>query len=261
MTKKFLFIYVLLITTIIIPCITTAQVFYDTFTTMRPWSPASGSWVIRGGRLTQQDSSEKLARIDRAVPQQEIYEIEFSIQYRGGGYKSMQDLRRGIFHAGFGIHIGADNPLEEASWGNEDSYLLWLNVDTRPEIRQTAPEHYGFRAQVYRSNTHTSMFLANAPAATPLSRFFSSKQLFSLDIIEATQAAGIYYTMQDAQRILSRPVVINIRVNTTSGEVSVRDPFMPVRYAFSVDPTVLRGRYVSLRTNSLAVSFDYFTLR
>ena len=103
---------------------------------MRGWTAGPGDWVVRGGRMVQQDAGEPLARADRMVTQQGEYELEFSIRYVDGGYSSMSDMQNGIYHAGFGIQIGVENPaLGRSSWGAGNSYLLWLNLDTRPSTR------------------------------------------------------------------------------------------------------------------------------
>ena len=115
-----------------------AQSVNDDFGSMRGWTAGPGDWVVRGGRMVQQDAGEPLARADRMVTQQGEYELEFSIRYVDGGYSSMSDMQNGIYHAGFGIQIGVENPaLGRSSWGAGNSYLLWLNLDTRPSTRAT----------------------------------------------------------------------------------------------------------------------------
>jgi hypothetical protein len=82
----------------------------------------------------------------------------------------------------------------------------------------------------------------------------------SVDIVQALRANGIEFSISDLGPYLSREVPVSIRVNTRTGEIGVKDPTAPVRYYFSVDPDMLDGEYVSLRTNSLAASFDDFTV-
>jgi hypothetical protein len=82
----------------------------------------------------------------------------------------------------------------------------------------------------------------------------------SIDIIAALAAWGVDLSVDDLARYLNQDVPVNIRVNTRTGRVGVLDPTAPVRFYFNVDPAVLRGNYVSLRTNGLAASFDYFTV-
>lgn len=240
-----------------------AQSVDDDFATMRGWTAGAGDWVVRGGRLMQQDASEPLARIDRRATQSGQYELEFTIRYVDGGYSSSNDLMSGIYHAGFGIHIGAENPvLGGESWGMGDSYLLWLNLDTRPETRRNSPEHFGFRAQVYRSRSNTEMALLRAPSLARdrvLSRYMVDDYV-SVDIVAALRDWGVDLEIDDIGRYLNVDVPINVRVNTRTGEIGVLDPTAPVRFYFNVDPAVLRGNYVALRTNGLAASFDYFEL-
>lgn len=241
-----------------------AQNVNDDFSSMRGWTGGPGDWVVRAGRLVQQDSDEVLARADRMVPAQSgEYEIEFTIRYVDGGYASMQDMAQGIYHAGFGIHIGVENPaLGRSSWGAGDSYLLWLNLDTRPETRRNAPEHYGLRAQVYRSTSNTAMTLMRDPALArdaELSRYIV-RDYMSIDLVAALRAWGVNFSINDLGRYLNSDVPINIRVNPRTGRVGVLDPTAPVRFYFNVDPAVLRGNYVSLRTNKLAASYNYFTV-
>lgn len=235
----------------------------DDFASMRGWTAGPGDWVVRGGRMIQQDASEAIARADRMVAQDGIYELEFTIRYVDGGYGSMQDMRDGVYHAGFGIHLGVENPaLGRAAWGSGDSYLLWLNLDTRPQTRRDHPEHFGFRAQVYRSTSNSAMSLlrdrsvANDPV---LSRYVVDDYM-SIDILAALRAWGVNLSINDIGRYLNRDVPINIRVNTRTGRVGVLDPTAPVRFYFNVDPDVLAGNYVSLRTNNLAASYNYFAV-
>jgi hypothetical protein len=240
-----------------------AQSVNDDFGSMRGWTEGAGDWVVRGGRMVQQDAGAPLARADRMVTQRGEYELEFSIRYVDGGYRNQADSENGIYHAGFGIHLGVENPaLGRASWGAGDSYLLWLNLDTRPETRRSHPEHYGFRAQVYRSTSNTAMALARDPAISrdPELRMYTVRDYMSIDIIAALAAWGVDLSVDDLARYLNQDVPVNIRVNTRTGRVGVLDPTAPVRFYFNVDPAVLRGNYVSLRTNGLAASFDYFTV-
>lgn len=240
-----------------------AQSVDDDFGSMRGWTGGPGDWVVRGGRMIQQDADEPIARADRMVSQSGIYELEFTIRYVDGGYDSMQDMRTGVYHAGFGIHIGVENPaLGRASWGAGDSYLLWLNLDTRPETRRNHPEHFGFRAQVYRSTSNSAMSLMRdaSIARDPVLSRYVEDDYMSIDILAALRAWGVNMSVNDIGRYLNRDVPINIRVNTRTGRVGVLDPTAPVRFYFNVDPDVLAGNYVSLRTNNLAASYNYFTV-
>ncbi len=240
-----------------------AQTVNDDFSSMRGWTAGPGDWVVRGGRLVQQDAGEPLARIDRRVNQGSSYELEFSIRYVDGGFRNQEEFMAGIYHAGFGIHLGVDNPaLGRRAWGSGESYLLWLNLDTRPETRRNNPEHYGFRAQVYHSTDNSTMRLARDPALRrdpELSRYVVDDYM-SIDIIRALRDWGVDLSIDDLAMVLNQDVPINIRVNPRTGEIGVLDPTAPIRFFFRVDPAVLRGNYVSLRTNKLAVSYPYFSV-
>lgn len=246
---------------LVISMVAVGQSVNDDFSSMRGWRSGAGDWVVRGGRLVQQDAQEPLARIDRRVDQANPYELEFAIRYVDGGARNQEDFANGIYHAGFGIHVGVDNPaLGRKAWGNGNSYLLWLNLDTRPQTRRDNPEHYGFRAQVYRSTSNTVMSLARDPALSrdpELSRYVV-RDYMSIDIIRALRDWGVNVTVDDLGNYLNTDVPINIRVNPRTGEIGVLDPTAPIRFYFQVDPAVLRGTYVSLRTNKLAASFPYF---
>ncbi|MFW5843143.1 MAG: hypothetical protein ACOCW6_04405, partial [Spirochaetota bacterium] len=61
-------------------------------------------------------------------------------------------------------------------------------------------------------------------------------------------------------KYLDRDVPVSIRVNTRTGEIGVKDPTAPIRFYFTVDPALVEGRYVSLRTNSLSASYDDFVV-
>ncbi|TVR68899.1 MAG: hypothetical protein EA427_09095 [Spirochaetaceae bacterium] len=240
-----------------------AQTVNDDFSSMRGWTAGAGDWVVRGGRLVQQNAQEPLARIDRRVNQGSPYELEFAIRYVDGGFRNQADFENGIYHAGFGIHLGVENPaLGRKAWGSGNSYLLWLNLDTRPETRRNRPEHYGFRAQLYRSTDNSTMSLARDPALRrdpELSRYVVDDYM-SIDIIRALRDWGVNASVHDLAMALDLDVPINIRVNPRTGEIGVLDPTAPIRFFFQVDPAVLRGDYVSLRTNKLAASFPYFTV-
>ncbi len=240
-----------------------AQSVNDDFSSMRNWTAGSGDWTVRAGRLVQQSTTAPMARVDRMVRQNQPYEMEFTIRYVDGGFQNQEDFENGIYHAGFGIHVGVDTPaLRGRSWGSGNSYLLWLNLDTREQTRRTNPEHYGFRAQVYRSRSNTNMTLLRDPALArdpELSQFVVSDYM-SIDLIAALRAWGVNVSIDDLAMALDVDVPINIRVNPQTGEIGVLDPTAPIRFWFQVDPAVLRGNYVSLRTNKLAASFDYFTV-
>lgn len=249
----------LLVALLCLPLVLFAQttVIEDDFSRMGSWVPGYGDWSVERGRLVQSSTAAGMARADREVPQNGLYQIDFTVRYVDGGYRSMQDYRDREFHAGFGIHLGvSDPPLRGKSWGNDESYLLWLNLDTRPAVRSSASQHYGFRAQVYESADHVTMDLMRS---SEMRNLFGDSRA-SVDLAAALQAAGVEFSVAELEPYLEREVPVSIRVNTRTGEIGVKDPTAPVRYYFSVDPAMLDGEYVSLRTNALAASFDDFTV-
>jgi hypothetical protein len=255
MKKVSVFVVVLLLFASLVYAQTVVE--RSSFSNMQGWRAGGGDWVTSGGRLVQRDPMVPLARIDKRVDARGVYQIDFDIRYVDGGYASEQDLRNGYYHAGFGVHVGVANPpLGRQAWGNGESYLLWLNLDTRPETRRNAPEHYGFRAQVYESVSHSQMDLWETASAR---RMFGSP-VMSIDLMEALRNYGVNLSVNDLMKYLNRDVPVSIRVNTRTGEIGVKDPTAPIRFYFNVDPALIRGRYVSLRTNSLSASYDDFTV-
>jgi hypothetical protein len=83
----------------------------------------------------------------------------------------------------------------------------------------------------------------------------------SVDLVRALEeVSGQRFAVSDLRPYLRRDIPVSIRVNTRTGEVGVKDPTAPIRFYFNVDPDMLDGDYVSLRTNALAASFDNFTV-
>lgn len=230
---------------VLLPIALSAQVIVqDDFATLGQWVPGHGDWGIRGGMLVQRNTTTGLARIDRMLPQSGEIEISFKVRYEAGGYEDERALMATQLHAGFGIHVGVESPaLRRTAWGAGNSYLLWLNLDTRTDVMRNHPEHYGFRGQVYHSTSNSVM------RVTPL----------NVDIMAELATAGITLTLADLQQFLDQLVPIRIRINYNTGRILVMDPTNPTLwFYFDVDPVVLRGNYISLRTNSLAVSFSDF---
>lgn len=226
------------------------------FATLDGWHIASGEWETDGTRLHQRSTTSRMARIDRQVPQEGVYEIRFNVRYEDGGFRTLEDLENQRFHAGFGVHVGLRDPLlGRESWGAGDGYLLWLNLDTRPETYANFPDHAGARAQVYRSENPVTMDLLSEPW---IRRVLGQSRL-SIDLIQAMEAAGLNVTVADVAPYLNQILPIRIRVDTRTGEVTIADPTAPIRYMVPLNPEVLRqGEYISLRTNSLAASFGNF---
>ena len=250
--KKVALIFAALL--LLLPLAVSAQVIVnDDFATLGEWVPGYGEWGIRGGMLVQRDTDTGLARIDRmvapsGVAQSGEFEVSFKVRYEAGGFKSQAALQAEQLHAGFGIHIGVENPpLGRVAWGAGNSYLLWLNLDTRVETAMNAREFLGFRAQVYRSTKNSGMALESA---------------YNVDILAALNAYGINMSLQDLAAFTEAPVQIKIRVNFDTGRIMVMDPTNPtIWFYFDVDRSVLRGNYISLRTNGLAASFSDFVIR
>ena len=230
---------------LLVPVVVSAQVIVaDDFMSLGEWVPGYGEWGIRGGMLIQRDTTTGLARADRRVPQTGEIEISFQVRYEAGGFEDQLALSTGQLHGGFGIHVGVENPpLRRVAWGAGTSFLLWLNLDTRLETMVDKPEHYGFRGQVYHSTSNSKMDV------TPL----------NVDIQHELALAGITLGLDDIEQFLGVLVPMKIRVNYDTGRIMVNDPTAPTLwFYFDVDPAVLRGNYMSLRTNSLAVSFADF---
>jgi len=250
--KKVALIFAALL--LLLPFAASAQVIVqDDFYTLGEWVPGYGEWGIRGGRLVQRDTNTGLARIDRMVaPDGYVttgeFEISFKVRYEAGGFESQAALLATQLHAGFGIHVGVENPpLGRVAWGAGNSYLLWLNLDTRTDTAMNARQHLGFRAQVYESTKNSEMALVDA---------------LNVDILAALNAYGYNVGLEDLEGFIQAPAEIRIRVNMSTGRIMVMDPTNPTLwFYFDVKPSVLRGNYVSLRTNSLAVSFSDFEIR
>jgi len=179
---------------------------------------ASGSWVLSGDRLFQNDANARLAKVNIRAPQSGPMIYEFNVRYE----KGIEDG-----HGGFGIHIFVDNVVNRASWGSGASYLLWLNYDDRP-ITRGIPA--GFSAQVYRSVSNSYMEL-----------------LESFDLNEF----AYLLTYENA----AYPVPVKIWADGNTGEVRVYDPTDPDYYWYFYIGRNIRGNWISLRTNGLSLSF------
>ena len=256
--RKTILIAIAAVILIAAPAFTQTVVERHNFTSMGQWVPGPGNWSVSGNRLHQNDPREPLARVDKRLAQHGTYQLDFNIRYADGGYRSVRDLQNEHLHAGFGVQVGVSNPpLRGKSWGLGESYLLWLNLDTRPETRREKPEHFGLRAQVYESKSNTNMDLMRSRELQAL----LGSPLVSIDIAEALyRELGFLIDVADVEPFLYRDVPISIRVNTRTGEIGVKDPTAPLRFFFSVDPAVLRGNYIALRTNGLAANFSDFVV-
>ncbi|MCF7913953.1 MAG: hypothetical protein K9L66_02170 [Spirochaetaceae bacterium] len=179
---------------------------------------AYGGWRIRNNRLYQQDTQEHLAKINFPAPQRGLMEYNFDVRYEAGGLSDRM--------GGFGIQLFVDDAHKGKSWGNGKSYLLWLNYDENPTYGKP-----GFRGQVYRSYSDTHM-----------------------ELLEGYDVALNPAVLTAENMQLKVPV--KIQVNGNTGLVKVWDPSRPGTYVrFYLDEAPKSGKYISLRTNSLAVSF------
>ena len=181
---------------------------------------AEGDWELLGNRLYQMDEVNPLAKVNIRIPQAGPMIYEFNVRYEGGA----ADL-----HGGFGIHVFADSVHPRKSWGNGNSYLLWLNYDNAP-VSKDIPK--GLSAQVYKSVSNTRMDLEQ-----------------SIDLNK--------YAYLLTNKNLSMTIPVKLVVDGTTGLVKVYSPMDPNYYVyFYVDSDkALKGDWIALRTNSLAVSF------
>ena len=194
-------------------------VFQQSFSGSSMLPKSHGDWEVKGGRLYQSDTEERLAKINVPAAQSGEMQYEFTVRYEGGGFDDLM--------GGFGIHVFVDNPWNGKSWGNGDSFLLWLNYDPAPSYGPT-----GFTAQVYKSTSATKMALVGQ---FDLNRYA--------------------YLLNASNLCLSIPA--RIKFNGANGSVWVEDPTLPgYGYRFSLGQALGTGGYVALRTNSLALSFD-----
>jgi len=190
------------------------------------FATGSGSWSFVGDRLFQNevDSNARLAKVNFRVPQSGPMIYEFNVRY-----EDIEDKT----HAGFGIHIFANNVVHHASWGSGTSYLLWLNYDENPIPGMGIPA--GLSAQVYRSYSNSRMELVES---IDLNHY--------LDLL----------TMEN----LAYAVPFRIWADGDTGEVRVYDPTDPdLRYFYyffiSEASLPLTGEWVSLRANGVRLSF------
>lgn len=182
---------------------------------------ASGNWSLVGARLYQNDTKAPLAKVNIKVPQNGAMVYDFNVRYEAGAEDG---------HAGFGIHLFADKVHTGKSWGNGNSYLLWLNYDEKP-LSKAIPK--GFSAQVYKSNTNSSMDLVQ-----------------SIDLNQFTYLLTPQNLMQ--------PLPIKLYMNGNNGEVRVYDPTNPNYYYYfyiNRKDVPMKGAWVSVRTNGGKFSF------
>jgi hypothetical protein len=207
-----------------------ASVFADTielsheFTSELDSNGEVGDWTIKNDRLYQNDTKERLAKINFQAPQRGTMEYRFTVRYEGGGIEDRM--------GGFGIHVFVNDPNAKRSWGNGTSYLLWVNYDPKATYGKK-----GFVAQVYES-----------------------KRAVEMPLLEDYQMKLDASMLQRDNLYLDIPV--RIQVNGNTGLVKVYDPRRDdYYYKFRLPEAPKRGKYVALRTNSLSVSFDDLEVR
>jgi hypothetical protein len=185
------------------------------------FTPRAGDWSLKENRIYQSDESAGAMLAHIALPQQGIMTYEFNVRYEGG---ALEDYK-----GGFGIHIYVNNPTNKNnSWGDGDSVLLWLNYDANPYLAEIPA---GLSAEVYHSSNNHVMDLAGAYSLNDFS----------------------YLLTDDVANLL---IPIKLKVNGYTGQAWITSPVDPsMVYTFNIGKKNLKGNYISLRTNSLAVSF------
>ncbi len=194
-------------------------VFQHSFSGSAMLPKSHGDWEVRGGRLYQSDTEEHLAKVNVPAAQSGEMQYEFNLRYEGGGFDDLM--------GGFGIHVFVNNPWDGMSWGNGESFLLWLNYDPDASYGSS-----GLAAQVYKSTSATRMALVG--------EFDLNRYAYLLNAKNAGYTAAV-----------------RIKINAANGSVWVEDPTLPgYGYRFSLGESLGTGGYVGFRTNSLALSFD-----
>jgi hypothetical protein len=134
-------------------------------------------------------------------------------------------------YGGFGFHIMVTNPSKARSWGDGVSGLLWLTWDK-------ANYGPGVFAQAYASSGPTQMGL------------YPPRDIKKGNYLGLPSA----YVRPEFLRVT---IPVKIIVDTKAGELKVYDPLdMNFFYRFKAAMPLKSGKYLALRTNSLAVRFD-----
>ena len=177
-----------------------------------------GNWEIKRGRLVQTDIKNPLAKINIKAEQNGNVMYEFNVRYESGG---IEDLM-----GGFGIQIFIDKAFNGKSWGNGESYLLWINYDEKPTYGGP-----GFRGQVYKSYSNSRMYLMSGYEIELNESFLNEKYMNYI-------------------------VPVKFVVNGNTGDVKIYDPTIDKWLYFNLGSRRNKGNYISFRTNSLSVSID-----
>ncbi len=191
------------------------------FSQTLPVKPTYGDWDLSGSRLYQNDLKAGMAKANLPLKQQDTVTYKFNVKYVDG-------LEDGM--GGFGIHVFVDKPAAGKAYGEGNSYLLWVNYDESP-ASPGIPE--GLSAQIYKSTSYTNM-----------------------NLVKAVSLKGIEPMLS---RYIDKPLPVKMEINSRTGMGRVYDPFNESRYfTFSLGNNApVSGNYVTLRTNSLGVSFGY----
>jgi hypothetical protein len=193
---------------------------------MGDWGLAYGDWKMVGGRLVQSSTKAGMAQAYMRLPQSGIMQYEFDVKYIDGGQDNF---------GAFGFHIAIDSPAKGKSWGNGKSFLLWLTFD---------PKAYGgsgVYGQAYYSEANSVMDMVHRATAYQL----PMERLKDINL----------------QKMAMYALPVKARVNYRTGEVKVWDPVIPnFYYRFNLGGPIRDGNYISVRSNSLAVSFGNFKI-
>jgi hypothetical protein len=186
------------------------------------WIKTAGDWQVKDGKLYQADSKEQMAVINIPCEQSGVMQYEFDVQYIGG----IEDN-----YAGFGFHVFVSNPSTGRSWGDGTSGLLWLTWD----LATYGP---GIFAQAYASTGPTQM------------------GLYPPRDIKAGNNMPLPVSYLKPE-FVQYSIPVKIVIDTRAGEIKVYDPMdMNFFYRFKASLPITGGKYIALRTNSMAVAFD-----
>lgn len=185
------------------------------------FTPRAGEWKLSGDRLYQSDDSTGAMVAHIIAPQkgETYWKYDFNVRYLSG----IEDMM-----GGFGVHLFVNDPsTKNNTWGNGESVLLWLNYDAEPYLDETPK---GLSAQVYHSKNSYIM-----------------DQVGSFDLN--------YWTQFIPSDLSGVTMTVSLLVNSKTGQAWITNPIDGLDYTFNLGKKNLSGDYVSLRTNSMALSF------
>ena len=197
------------------------------------WFPTEGQWKVNNTELQQIDPTSARAKINLKVDQ--IGHVEY--QFRVRQLKGLEDG-----YGGFGVHIMLRNPNKGISWGNGQSYLLWLTYD------QKTYGNDSLRAQVYESINGTSMDLTSCESLN-CNQFIGLLYDFGIPIRNIVNL--------NTKKLEDLSFPIRIQVNSDDGHIKIKDPYHPLRWwHFFLGNGSMYGTHISLRTSSISAIFD-----